>query len=107
MRFTQKRTNEIKLRLSDIELSKLNQRCSVCKCSREKYIRMVLEEAVVHIPPPLPYYDLIKEINAIGNNLNQLVKIGHIQGLDIGCVEAIILELKDMIQKLDQTIRGC
>ncbi len=76
------RTNEIKVRLSDDELSNLTNQVLKSGLSREKFLRLVLNGNNIKELPPIAYYDLIKELNANGNNLNQLTKLAYIQGID-------------------------
>jgi hypothetical protein len=73
-----KRTNEIKLRLTDDELSSLTERAKASGYSREGYIRSLLGG---HIPRPMPppdYHAMMKELHHIGNNLNQIAQKAHI-----------------------------
>lgn len=40
--------------------------------SREAYIRTVLAGKVPVEIPPAPYYELMREVHALGNSMNQL-----------------------------------
>lgn len=101
-----KRTKEVKVRLSEMELAELNKKATSCKCSREKFLRLVLSEVSLKAPPPLEYYQLIKEFNAIGNNLNQLVKLAYVSEIDKTQLEDVLSKLDILIKVLDKQIRG-
>ncbi|MEG0960248.1 MAG: MbeCy [Erysipelotrichaceae bacterium] len=101
-----KRTKEIKIRLSEDELNLLNEKASICKCSREKFSRLVLFDVVPSVPPPIEYYRLLKEWNAIGINLNQLTKLAHIQRMTELPVDSVLTDLHELIKRSDEQIRG-
>ena len=66
------RKNEIKIRLSDEELEKLNRNLKKTTFSREGYIRLLLHGYVPVEMPPLEYRQLINELRAIGNNMHNI-----------------------------------
>ena len=100
------RTKEIKLRLKEEELFMLNEKAKLCKCSREKFLRLVIFDIEPRIPPPMDYYKLIKEFNAIGNNLNQLAKMAYIQGINDTKIEDTLMRLNALIAVADKQIRS-
>lgn len=91
--------------MSEGELESLNLKVEVCKCSREKFVRDCLLKSVPRVPVPLEYHRLINEFNAIGRNLNQLVKLCNIQQIDCGEVEKILTEFQQLIHDVDNTLR--
>lgn len=99
-------TREIKVRMSDDEFALLNEKVQKCGMSREKFIRLVLKECQPKELPPIEYFKLIKELNANGNNLNQLVKIAYIQGIDISRLNEILIKHKQLLVELDKQVRG-
>lgn len=90
-----------------MELRELNEKANLCKCSREKFLRLVLSETQVKAPPPIQYYTLIKEFNAIGNNLNQLVKVAYIREIDKVQLYTTLSNLDKLIGTADKHIRDC
>ncbi|MDF9825477.1 hypothetical protein M2475_001942 [Breznakia sp. PF5-3] len=101
-----RREKEIKVRLSDDEYASLNNKVRLCKCSREKYIRNVLNDFEIKMPLPIEYYQLLKEVNHIGNNLNQLVKLGYVKPLNEIDVVIVIKDINNIMQRIDNEFRG-
>ena len=100
------RTKEIKVRMSDEEFVLLNEKVQKSGMSREKFIRLVLNDYQPKELPPIEYFKLIKELNANGNNLNQLVKIAYLQGIDIIRLNEVLNRHEQLLLKLDKQVRG-
>lgn len=49
--------------------------------TREAYIRAVLADTVPVELPPVSYVDLLKELNRIGNNINQIATVANALGV--------------------------
>ena len=75
-----KRNNSINVRLNDIELEKLNKKVETSGLSREAFIRNMLNGAEIHPAPPVDFFNLIREIRRVGNNINQLVHYANGKG---------------------------
>ena len=99
-------TKEIKVRMSADEFTLLNEKVQKCGMSREKFIRLVLSDYQPKELPPIEYFKLIKELNANGNNLNQLVKIAYIQGIDITRLNEVLNKHEQLLITLDKQVRG-
>lgn len=100
------RTREIKIRMSDDEFTSLNEKVQKCGMSREKFIRLVLNNYQPKELLSIEYFKLIKELNANGNNLNQVVKIAYIQGIDISRLNDILNKHEQLLMELDKQVRG-
>ena len=91
-----KRTHEIKVRLNDEELAALNQIAHRAGCSRESVIRDAISGIQIRESPPLEYPLLIRDLRAVGNNLNQLAVLAHVHGfLNETQLHEYILELRE------------
>lgn len=88
------RVNEIKVRLSDEELSQLNVLVEQSGLSRESYIRLIVKGLVPRGKPTEEYLEVIRQLRMIGNNINQLAVIAHRTGSVDG------LKLKELSSKL-------
>ena len=75
------RGKTIVVRFSDEELFALDSKVRKTSLSREAYIRAVLSDTVPVELPPIDYVSLIKELNRIGRNLNQIAAKAHSLGL--------------------------
>lgn len=100
------RTKEIKVRMSDDEFALLNEKVQKCGMSREKFVRLVLNDYQPKELPPIEYFKLIKELNANGNNLNQLVKLTYLQGIDIQRLNDVLNTHERILLELDKQVRG-
>lgn len=74
----QKRNVEIKLRLDTEEAETLNKRVKKSGLSREAYLRHIINGLIPTDLPPPDYYSMIKELHAIGTNLNQIAQKAHV-----------------------------
>ncbi len=70
------------IRLTQNEIEQLNKHVEMSGLSREGYVRFLISGYIPRSLPPLDYHTLIRELHAIGNNLNQLAAkanaVGHI-----------------------------
>lgn len=67
-----KRNYSVLLRLNVEEHRQLTNQAKVAGLPREVYIRALIAGFRPKASPPLEYHDLIRELNSIGNNLNQI-----------------------------------
>ena len=73
--------------------------------SKSQYIRQLINGYEVKELPPLDYYNLIRELNAIGNNLNQIARIANSIGeIDERMYTQVIEELRLFQLKLLQVM---
>lgn len=100
-----KRNFEIKVRLNTDEYIDLMNKVLVSWYSRERYIRSLISGVVPKEKPPIEYYQLIREFNAIGNNLNQLVRNSYHEDQKEMVME-VLEKLKTMITNFDNQVRN-
>ena len=67
-----KRTYEIKVRLTAEEMAHLNRLVVASRLSRETYLRKLISGVVPKEAPPPDFWAMMREIHAIGNNMNQI-----------------------------------
>ena len=72
------RNIEIKFRLNAKEAEALNRRVEKSSLSRESYIRHMINDLIPTDNPPPDYHAMMKELRAIGNNLNQVAQKAHV-----------------------------
>jgi len=75
-----KRSIRIQVWVNKEEDSKLQKHARESGLSREAYLRSLINDYVPKTLPPLDFYTLVRELNAIGNNLNQLATKAHATG---------------------------
>ena len=74
----QKRNVEIKLRLDKKEAESLNKRVRKSGLSRESYLRHIINGLVPTDVPPPDYYNMMRTLHGIGNNLNQIAQKANV-----------------------------
>jgi predicted DNA-binding protein len=72
VRIMRKRNHSVLLRLSSEEYQHLAEQAKTTGLPREVYIRSLIAGYVPKELPPLEYHALLRELSAIGNNLNQI-----------------------------------
>ena len=68
------RTNAIIVRLTDKEKKQLQRQAENAGLKMEPFIRKLIMRADIQPRPPDNFVQLIREINFIGNNINQIAK---------------------------------
>ena len=66
------RNNRVQVWLCDKEYEKLLRDIARSGLKREPYLRVLISGCTPRETPPLEYRELIKELHAIGTNLNQI-----------------------------------
>ena len=73
-----KRPILVRFHLNEEEAAALDKRAKECGYSREAYIRTLLGGHIPQAKPPPDYHAMMREIHAIGNNLNQVAQKAHV-----------------------------
>ena len=68
------RNIEIKVRLNRKEAEALNKKVKKSRISREAYLRHLINGVVPQDAPPPEYFDFMRELHRVGNNLNQIAE---------------------------------
>ena len=98
MRFREK---NIHLRLSENECSELEKKAELAGLKRTQLIRMLILGEEIRAKPPEEYLKLVREINAIGNNINQIAHIANTQKfVNREQIRNIIDYLDDIMEKV-------
>ncbi|CCY41744.1 putative uncharacterized protein [Firmicutes bacterium CAG:124] len=66
------RRNSVGLWLSDAELTHLRQQCQITGLNTNTYLRKLIMGEHLCPRPPDAYAALLRELSAIGNNINQI-----------------------------------
>ncbi|WHH59753.1 plasmid mobilization relaxosome protein MobC [Petroclostridium sp. X23] len=77
-----KRSIKVTFRMNTREFQRLKTQVKKTGLSQEAFIRSLINGYIPKELPPLDYFSMMRELHAIGNNLNQLAAkanaIGHI-----------------------------
>ena len=99
------RNNRIMLRLSDKEyecLIKLSEKVGV---PREVYLRMLIMGTAPKEKPTADFYSMMKELNAIGNSLNQIAKVANSKGfINVKAYEENVRKLNGFILEISKAV---
>ena len=97
------RKKEIKIRLTESELAKLNQKVRSTNLSREAYCRAVLNGSAVRQSPPVDVPYLLRAMRQNGNNLNQaLTKLNSAGEADLEEFRKGAAEVRDAVKLVVQ-----
>ena len=99
------RNTAVLVRLSPKEKEHLKAQAEACALKMEPYIRKLIMGSVIRPRPPDEYVKLLREINAIGNNINQ---IAHIANAEQHISESKInevLHLQNEIMRMVRSVR--
>ena len=96
-----KRTYEIKVRLTADEMTHLNQLVAASDLSRESYLRKLISGVVPKEAPPPDFWAMMRELHAIGNNLNQIaVKAHALNAIDAKHYDEDVQLFRDAVQDI-------
>ncbi|MBQ7574894.1 MAG: plasmid mobilization relaxosome protein MobC [Clostridia bacterium] len=85
------------VRLTENEKILLQKKAKLSSMKMEPFIRKLIAETEVKARPPGEYVQLVREINHIGNNINQIAHIAN-------ATRGISQEQIDMVKKLQNDI---
>ncbi len=72
------RNKKITFRLNKSECEHFKKRVKKSGLSQEAYIRQLINGLVPTDAPPPDYFSMMKELHAIGTNLNQIARKAHV-----------------------------
>ena len=76
-----KRNVHVQFWLDKKEAEALNKKVKRSGLSREVYLRHLINGLVPQDAPPPAYFDFMRELHSIGNNLNQIAQKAHVLGV--------------------------
>ena len=99
------RTTAVLVRLSEKEKEHLKSQAAACALKMEPYIRKLIMGKEVRPRPPDEYVKLLREINTIGNNINQIAHIANAeQRISEGKINEV-LHLQNEIMRMVRSVR--
>ncbi len=76
-----KRNRRVEIYLTEKELQALSKKVLKSGLSRERYLRKLIAGSRVYEAPPVDFVRLIREINRVGSNIDQLLRIANAKKL--------------------------
>lgn len=99
------RNTAVLVRLSQKEKEHLKAQAAACALKMEPYIRKLIMGNIIRPRPPDEYVKLLREINAIGNNINQIAHIANAeQRISENKIETV-LQMQNDIMRLVRSVR--
>ena len=71
------RPHEVHLRLSEKEYRALEKNRAKCRLSQQTYLRKMCLGVQPKGQPPIDFFRVLKELQRIGNNLNQIAAVAN------------------------------
>ncbi|WP_420893080.1 plasmid mobilization protein [Pseudoflavonifractor phocaeensis] len=99
-----KRNKAKVIRFTDEEWEHLNQEAMKAGVSKERFVRDAVAGIELTSKPPEELAALIKELNAIGNNINQIARIANskheITQQELTVVECLVKQIWEKVLEL-------
>ena len=70
----------VPVRLSEMEYLQLKEKAKQCGLKMDPMMRKLIVETEIRARPPNEYVQLVREINYIGNNINQIAHTANSTG---------------------------
>lgn len=97
-----KREHFIGVWLDDKEYAHLNDQCAVTGLSASAFVRQAISGVRLRLRPPAEYTVLLRELAAIGNNINQ---IAHWANAKKSIREAEVIEAATLAKKVWRLVK--
>ena len=99
------RNIEIKVRLNRKEAEALNKKVKKSRISREAYLRHLINGVVPQDAPPPEYFDFMRELHRVGNNLNQIAQKAHVLNvIDAPRYDAAEREFEKVVREITEAL---
>ena len=99
------RNNRMMLRLNDKEHESLIKSSEKVGVPREVYLRMLIMGTQPKEKPSADLYGMMKELNAIGNSLNQIAKVANSKGfINVKAYEENACKLNKFITEIIKAV---
>lgn len=87
------------------DFTELEKYARLCCLSKSEYLRLLIHRYRPKIPPAYSYYEMAKELKAIGNNLNQLAISAHeLEIVDAHKYKTICSYLFEKIEEIETAV---
>ncbi|MBE6111500.1 MAG: plasmid mobilization relaxosome protein MobC [Peptococcaceae bacterium] len=97
------RNISVLIRLNQTEYDYLKKQVAASGLSQEAYLRLLIAGYEIKPKPPEEYKALLRELSAIGNNVNQIAKVANSKGF---IAENELEDLKKLQDTIWQKVKG-
>lgn len=100
-----KRDVHIQFWLDKKEAETLDKMVKRTGLTRTAYLRHLINGFVPREVPPADYYDMMRQLHAIGGNLNQIAQKAHtLNVIDVQRYDAAVKEVEEAIRKITAAV---
>lgn len=100
-----KRNIQVITRLNKTEHQQLKKMVKRSGLTQEAYLRHLINGVVPMETPPLEYFDMMKELHAIGNNMNQIAaKANCSNAIDSDMYSKNVKDLEKAVVKITNAV---
>lgn len=101
-----RRVHHVSTYLTSSEREVFVERIKLSGLTKAAYVRAALTGVAPRARPGAVRRELVREVNRIGVNLNQLAKRAHAHNLDAGLVSRLEIALNELEAILPEIVRG-
>ncbi|GHU81350.1 hypothetical protein FACS1894191_8160 [Clostridia bacterium] len=100
-----KRNIQIITRLDKDEHERFKKRVKKSGLSQEAYVRHLINGLIPTDAPPPDYHNMMRELRAIGNNLNQVAQKAHaLNAIDVQRYDAAVSTLNRTVVEITNAV---
>lgn len=102
------KSNVVTIRLDDDSMTEFNALCATSKLGKSALMRSFLNHVTIKAPNTKATESVIRELRAIGNNINQITKIAnsaHKEGMvNHGGLSARLKEFQEQLKQIEDKL---
>lgn len=88
--------HRVEIYFNDTEYNKLCKQVKQSGLTREAFVRKCLSGKIIYEAPPAEYFELIRQIRIIGNNIDHVLLLARSKGfLDVPLFKKSLTELRE------------
>lgn len=100
-----KRNIQVITRLNKKEQQHLKTMVKRSGLTQEAYIRHLINGVVPVDAPPVDYYVMMKELHAVGNNLNQIARKAHqLNAIDVQRYDKAVRDFENAVAEITKAV---
>lgn len=100
-----KRNIPVMFRLNRKESELLDKKVKRSRLSREAYLRHLVNGLVPQDAPPADYFSMMRELQGIGNNLNQIAQKAHVLNvIDVQRYDEAVRQFERAVKRVTEAV---
>ena len=100
-----KRNCRVQVRLDNKEYQAFMKRVKKTGLSQEVYLRHLISGLVPQEAPPSEYFDFMKELYRVGNNLNHVAQKAHVLNvIDVQRYDKAVRQFEKLVQDITRAV---